>query len=75
MTAFLLFYMLCPIMNILVNKISNEQLKKIVLVLTVVFLGYHNVFGGETPLFGIISTFCYIYFYLFFYNVFTQMSW
>lgn len=63
-TAFILFYMLCPIMNILVNKISNEQLRKVFLVLTIVFLGHHNVFGGETPLLGIISTFCYIYFFI-----------
>ena len=60
-TAFIIFYMLCPLLNFFVIKMSNNQLKKTTIILTVAVCVYHTVFGGETALMGVISTFAYLF--------------
>lgn len=60
-TAFLIFYMLCPLLNVFVRKLTDGQLKKATVVLTIVICIYHTIFGGETSLMGVMSTFVYLF--------------
>lgn len=59
--AYIIFYMLCPYLNIFVNCLSDAQMKRVVYGLFLVVAMYHTVFGGETALLGIISTFVFIF--------------
>ena len=59
-TAYLAFYLLCPLLNILVQSLSQKQFRTFIGILTVI-IPLFQMFVKGNPNWGIISTFAYLF--------------
>lgn len=64
LTTYLLFYLICPLLNRLVNSLDDKRLRNAVIILTITIPCYHTVFGGENFAYGVVSTFTYIFIFI-----------
>lgn len=59
-TIYILFYLICPLLNKLVNSLSDTQLKYSLYILTISVPGFMMVTGGNAG-YGMVGVFSYIF--------------
>ncbi len=59
-TAYLAFYLLCPLLNILVQHLNQKQFQTFIGILTII-IPVFQMFVRGNPNWGIISTFAYLF--------------